>query len=152
MTSLWETHEPRTSMASLSKLQLDQSIFPQLKNINSIRTLISQSPNLTTIPSNYAFLDAATDSASVASELEIQLPVVNFTLLSSNCPRQRSDAVQQLGHACRDWGFFMVLLKILTTKFSIKTQITDIQGSGYILFVMSGDPSWGSGGRCTAHD
>uniref|UniRef100_A0A7N0T495 Uncharacterized protein n=1 Tax=Kalanchoe fedtschenkoi TaxID=63787 RepID=A0A7N0T495_KALFE len=87
-----------------------EPLAPRVQKLNSIRTLISQSPNLTTIPSNYAFHQASTDSTSVVvSEPDIPLPVVDFALLTSDSPAQRSEAVHRLGEACRDWGFFMVI-------------------------------------------
>ncbi|CBI19215.3 unnamed protein product, partial [Vitis vinifera] len=37
-----------------------------------------------------------------------QVPTVDFSLLTVGTPNQRSKVIQLLGHACREWGFFVV--------------------------------------------
>ncbi|KAL9675065.1 hypothetical protein QQ045_003265 [Rhodiola kirilowii] len=83
--------------------------LPQLqKKLNSIRTLISQSPHLTAIPSNYVFY-ADSNTSLASSEPDIPLPVIDFAFLTSNCSTQRFQVIHQLGQACHNWGFFMVI-------------------------------------------
>ncbi|XP_020090245.1 protein DMR6-LIKE OXYGENASE 2-like [Ananas comosus] len=38
-----------------------------------------------------------------------EIPAVDFDLLVNGSPDQRSQVVRELGRACRDWGFFMVV-------------------------------------------
>ncbi|KAF8406065.1 hypothetical protein HHK36_008145 [Tetracentron sinense] len=61
----------------------------------------------TFVPSNYAFPTNSDDST--VSEAEEEIPTIDFSLLISTSPDQRSKIVQDLGKACRDWGFFMVI-------------------------------------------
>nr|XP_009770093.1 PREDICTED: probable 2-oxoglutarate/Fe(II)-dependent dioxygenase isoform X2 [Nicotiana sylvestris] len=49
-----------------------------------------------------AFDTSSTDDAD-------SIPIVDFSLLSSEDPDQHSKAIQELGRACEDWGFFMVV-------------------------------------------
>ncbi|OMO63555.1 Oxoglutarate/iron-dependent dioxygenase [Corchorus olitorius] len=37
------------------------------------------------------------------------LPTIDFSLLISTNPEERSKAIQDLGRACQDWGFFMLI-------------------------------------------
>uniref|UniRef100_A0A2N9J4K5 Non-haem dioxygenase N-terminal domain-containing protein n=1 Tax=Fagus sylvatica TaxID=28930 RepID=A0A2N9J4K5_FAGSY len=69
---------------------------------------LAESPGLTSIPSNYAFTTNPDDQA-VSEEPEDLLPVIDFSLLTSGTPHQRSKIIQELGQACKDWGFFMLI-------------------------------------------
>ncbi|KAM3377500.1 2-oxoglutarate-dependent dioxygenase 19 [Capsicum galapagoense] len=68
---------------------------------------LAGSPNLRFVPSNYVHStnlnhdDDGDDSNSI--------PIIDFSLLTSCDPNQRSTAIHQLGKACQDWGFFMVV-------------------------------------------
>ncbi|GMY38868.1 protein DMR6-LIKE OXYGENASE 2-like [Fagus crenata] len=75
--------------------------------MKSIKKL-AESPGLTSIPSNYAFTTNPDDQA-VSEEPEDLLPVIDFSLLTSGTPHQRSKIIQELGQACKDWGFFMLI-------------------------------------------
>ncbi|CAK9322140.1 unnamed protein product [Citrullus colocynthis] len=75
---------------------------------------IADTPNLTSIPSSFIFAtdddcndDVTTDDAPLGSEDSI--PIVDFSLLINGTPHQRAKVVNELGKACEDWGFFMVV-------------------------------------------
>ena len=42
-----------------------------------------------------------------------RVPTVDFSLITTGTPDQRSKVIQLLGHACREWGFFVVTLLLL---------------------------------------
>ncbi|KAI6678382.1 hypothetical protein NL676_039178 [Syzygium grande] len=73
--------------------------------IASVKTL-AESSNLSSIPSHYAYTTSASDDQGIHDD---SIPVIDFTLLSSSNPDQRSKAVSDLTKACEDWGFFMLI-------------------------------------------
>ncbi|XP_012069171.2 protein DMR6-LIKE OXYGENASE 2, partial [Jatropha curcas] len=64
-------------------------------------------PGLTSIPITYTFTPNPHDQ--VVSETDESLPVIDYSLLTSGTPDQRSKIIDHLGKACQDWGFFMVI-------------------------------------------
>ncbi|XP_059648008.1 2-oxoglutarate-dependent dioxygenase 19-like [Cornus florida] len=72
--------------------------------IPCIKSLV-ESGGLMSIPPNYAY----TTDPNVGSEPEDSIPIIDFSLLTSSDPDQRSKIVQDLGKACEEWGFFMVI-------------------------------------------
>lgn len=73
----------------------------------SVKTL-AESPELTSIPPSYVH---APDPGELIDPdaLQDSIPTIDFSLLSSDSPHQRSSAVHELDRACRDWGFFTVI-------------------------------------------
>ncbi|XP_010272964.1 PREDICTED: protein DMR6-LIKE OXYGENASE 2-like isoform X2 [Nelumbo nucifera] len=71
----------------------------------------AESGNLTTIPSNYIFCTSTgdDDDDQVVAEAEEVIPTIDFSLLKSGTPEQRSSTIRDLGKACQEWGFFMVV-------------------------------------------
>ncbi|PHT98629.1 hypothetical protein BC332_32420 [Capsicum chinense] len=75
---------------------------------------VAELPNLKAVPSNYyvdnhhnyslpaAIIDTNDDDDSL-------IPIIDFSLLSSEDPHQHSKAIQDLGRACQHWGFFMLV-------------------------------------------
>lgn len=80
---------------------MSQIIKPSI----SVKTL-SESPNLKSIPSNYVNSDIYPSEYHDYSNL---IPTVDFSLLTSTDPHQRSQAINNLNKACQEWGFFMVV-------------------------------------------
>ncbi|KAA8536426.1 hypothetical protein F0562_028904 [Nyssa sinensis] len=76
---------------------------PKLTCVKSL----AASADLTSIPSNYTY--SASPIEPAASDPEDSIPVIDFSLLTSGDPDQRSKIIQDLGKACKDWGFFMVI-------------------------------------------
>lgn len=71
---------------------------------------LAESLDLTSIPSTYNFTQNQHDHQAVSeTDPEDSIPVIDFSLLTSSNPEQRSKVVQDLGKACRDWGFFTVI-------------------------------------------
>ncbi|XP_059446460.1 2-oxoglutarate-dependent dioxygenase 19-like [Corylus avellana] len=70
---------------------------------------LAGSPSLTSIPSTYAFTKAPQEDEAVSEDPEDPIPVIDFSLLAYGTPDQRSTIIQELGRACKDWGFFMVI-------------------------------------------
>lgn len=74
----------------------------------SVKELV-ESSSVRSVPSNYINLKSPEDSMVYETE---NIPTIDFSQLTSSNPLERSKAIQQLGDACRDWGFFMVLVHI----------------------------------------
>ena len=84
--------------------ELQPPKFPSVKSL-------SESSALTSIPSSYTF---TTDpNQHIASDPQDSIPVIDFSLLTSGNPDQRSKAIQDLHRACEEWGFFMVIWTVL---------------------------------------
>ncbi|KAI6678172.1 hypothetical protein NL676_038968 [Syzygium grande] len=76
--------------------------------IRSVKTL-AESSKLTSIPSHCASTASTSDDQAVHPGHDDSIPVIDFSLLSSSNPNQRSKVVSDLAKACQDWGFFMVI-------------------------------------------
>ncbi|ESW13221.1 hypothetical protein PHAVU_008G178000 [Phaseolus vulgaris] len=72
----------------------------------SVKELVESSTTMS-VPSNYVCHKTPEDSM-LYYETE-NIPTIDFHQLTSSNPNERSKAIQQLGDACRDWGFFMVI-------------------------------------------
>lgn len=72
---------------------------------------LAESNKLTTIPSYYTYSTSNLRSSEEDNEVVVQeqIPTIDFSLLTSTSREQRSKIVQELGRACQDWGFFMVI-------------------------------------------
>ncbi|KAI4337652.1 hypothetical protein L6164_016038 [Bauhinia variegata] len=71
----------------------------------SVKSLV-ESKSLCTVPSEYVCHKTRDDS--IFSEAQT-IPTIDFAHLVSPIPDQRSQAIQQLARACRDWGFFVLI-------------------------------------------
>ena len=95
-----------SSMAAIP--QPSQPSPTQISKITYIKK-VAESPGLTSVPASYAFTPSPSPSDQAVSEdPEDSIPVIDFSLLTSGTPDQRSQLIQQLGQACKDWGFFKV--------------------------------------------
>ncbi|XP_059313786.1 2-oxoglutarate-dependent dioxygenase 19-like isoform X2 [Lycium ferocissimum] len=71
---------------------------------------IKQLSEFPLIPSNYVHSSYNNNSSATdPDDVSNSIPIVDFSLLTSHDPHQRSTAIHQLGKACQDWGFFMVV-------------------------------------------
>ncbi|KAA8536420.1 hypothetical protein F0562_028898 [Nyssa sinensis] len=78
---------------------------PKLTLIKSL----AESGDLTSIPSDYTYSTNPIQPA-VSDPEEYSIPVIiDFSLLTSGDPDQRSKIIQDLGKACEDWGGFMLI-------------------------------------------
>ncbi|GMI90988.1 Germination Insensitive to ABA Mutant 2, Gain-of-function in ABA-modulated Seed germination 2 [Hibiscus trionum] len=73
----------------------------------SVKELV-ESVGLTSVPFNYIFNNTESDLHYMLPQPET-VPIVDFSLLTSHDPDQRSKTIIQLGHACLEWGFFMLI-------------------------------------------
>ncbi|CAK9133711.1 unnamed protein product [Ilex paraguariensis] len=95
-------------MATAAPTQFPQTTSNvQPSKVTSVKTL-TESADLKTIPSNYAYTPTDPNEADVLEE-EVSIPIIDFSLLTSAIPEQRFKAIQDLDKACQDWGFFMVV-------------------------------------------
>ncbi|XP_068639139.1 2-oxoglutarate-dependent dioxygenase 19-like [Aristolochia californica] len=67
---------------------------------------LTDSFTLTELPLRYVL--PATEDPLVRAP-SVSIPTIDFSLFSSGNPAQRSQVVRDLGDACREWGFFMVI-------------------------------------------
>lgn len=72
----------------------------------SIKT-VAGSPNLTSLPSSYVFTRIPDEP--IISESEISIPIIDYSLLTSGTPNQRTKIINDLRNACQEWGFFTVI-------------------------------------------
>ncbi|XP_021899983.1 LOW QUALITY PROTEIN: protein DMR6-LIKE OXYGENASE 2-like [Carica papaya] len=82
------------------------SIISPPKVIKTVKAL-TESAALTSLPSAYAFSHPHGEAVSDLDSDE-SIPVIDYSLLTSGTPGQRSKIIEDLAKACRDWGFFMV--------------------------------------------
>ncbi|XVF01529.1 hypothetical protein REPUB_Repub04eG0096700 [Reevesia pubescens] len=76
---------------------------PKLTSVKALAEL----PGLSSIPSIYTFQIDPDDQA--CSDTKESIPTIDFSLLTSTIPGERSKTILELGKACQDWGFFMVI-------------------------------------------
>ncbi|CAA2979677.1 Iron ascorbate family oxidoreductase [Olea europaea subsp. europaea] len=72
-------------------------------NINSCVKILAESADLKSVPSKFSFIHDPTCSNSDS------IPIIDFSLLISSNPDQRSKVIQELGKACNEWGFFVLV-------------------------------------------
>ncbi|XP_030511054.2 2-oxoglutarate-dependent dioxygenase 19 [Cannabis sativa] len=70
---------------------------------------LSESSNLTSIPPTHITIPNNDQLAVLEHSQQLQIPIIDFSLLTSSDPDQRSKTIAELGKACQDWGFFMVI-------------------------------------------
>ncbi|KAI3983220.1 hypothetical protein MKX01_005186 [Papaver californicum] len=76
-----------------------------------IKDLI-ESTELISVPSKHALPAKPEDLTMLTEEEEVEqvnIPVIDFSLLTSGSPDQRSKIIEELRNACLRWGFFMVV-------------------------------------------
>ena len=91
--------------ATQGLVQTSAETNPHVPKRTTVKALV-ESPALTSIPSNYSY--TTNPNESDASDPDETLPAIDFSLLTSHDPHQRSKVIQDLKKACQDWGFFMV--------------------------------------------
>ncbi|MCD7447986.1 hypothetical protein HAX54_036806 [Datura stramonium] len=80
---------------------------------------VAELPHLKAVPCNFYVDDNySLPSINTSSDDDSSLiPVIDFSLLSSQDPHQHSKAIQDLAKACQQWGFFMVVNHGIGEKF-----------------------------------
>ncbi|PON33011.1 Oxoglutarate/iron-dependent dioxygenase [Parasponia andersonii] len=79
----------------------------QSTKASSIKAL-TESGSVTSVPSEYSFTLNPNDQAD-SNDPDHSIPTIDFSLLTSGSPEQRSNFLHDLRKACEDWGFFMVI-------------------------------------------
>ncbi|XP_075488571.1 2-oxoglutarate-dependent dioxygenase 19-like [Primulina tabacum] len=64
---------------------------------------LSKSSDLKSIPSQFTFVNDSKGSISDS------IPIIDFSMLISDNPGQRSKALLDLGKSCEEWGFFVLI-------------------------------------------
>ncbi|KAH7524330.1 hypothetical protein FEM48_Zijuj06G0107900 [Ziziphus jujuba var. spinosa] len=75
--------------------------------MSSVKQLV-ESGCIASIPSKYVFTRSL-DETPTLPQPEAIIPVIDFSLLTSGNAEQRTKAIKDLGKACREWGFFMII-------------------------------------------
>lgn len=83
------------------------AVAPAFHSSTSVKVL-SESPDLKSIPSNYVHSSSPEESPVSDAEDSNLIPIIDFFQLTSTHSDHRSKAIQVLGKACEEWGFFMV--------------------------------------------
>ncbi|GFP86791.1 leucoanthocyanidin dioxygenase [Phtheirospermum japonicum] len=65
--------------------------------------MLVENSNLKSIPSNFTFTNDPTGSTAES------LPTIDFSMLTSAELNQRSKVIHDLGKACEEWGFFVLV-------------------------------------------
>lgn len=92
--------------AERQKLESMAATAPPHRRGSTVKSL-SESPNLSSIPSNYVHVNDPSEAA--ASDPDGSIPTVDLSLLTSDDPERKSRAIEDLDRACQEWGFFMVV-------------------------------------------
>ncbi|CAI9769206.1 unnamed protein product [Fraxinus pennsylvanica] len=71
--------------------------------MNSGVKVLAESTDLRSVPSEFSFVNEPTGSNSDS------IPIIDFSSLTSGNPDQRSKVIQELGKACEEWGFFVLV-------------------------------------------
>ncbi|MED6106569.1 hypothetical protein PIB30_005553 [Stylosanthes scabra] len=99
-----------SSMASTAPdvSQDQESIKNSSIKFRSVKTL-AESPELTSIPSSYTFTTNPDDELVTDPDDDDPIPVIDYSLLFSGTPDQRAKTIHDIGRACEQWGFFMLI-------------------------------------------
>ncbi|KAL2490969.1 2-oxoglutarate (2OG) and Fe(II)-dependent oxygenase superfamily protein [Abeliophyllum distichum] len=71
--------------------------------MEGVKVLSESSAVLKSVPSKFNFVNEPTALNSDS------IPIIDFSLLTSGHPHQRSRFIQELGKACQEWGFFILV-------------------------------------------
>ncbi|RHN69624.1 putative non-heme dioxygenase domain, isopenicillin N synthase [Medicago truncatula] len=93
-------------MASAPFISSSEPTKVDASNISSIKAF--------PIPSSYHSLAEPDDIVDVTEELAASIPVIDFSLLTSDDLKIHTKAVHELAKACSEWGFFMVTFSFLS--------------------------------------
>lgn len=71
-----------------------------------VKQLVESGFCASSIPPKYVYY--SNNNLITSDESHEAIPTVDFSMLTSRNPEQRSKAIEDLGRACRHWGFFIV--------------------------------------------
>lgn len=87
---------------------------------------------ITTVPSKYVSGRSLDNSESRFTDQEEVIPIIDFSQLTSGNAEQRSKVIEDLGNACREWGFFMVRTTYSIIYIAVRTCVCSI----FVLMVI----------------
>lgn len=78
-------------------------------SFTSVKTL-AESPELTSIPCSYTFTTNPDDEiVADPDDVDDPIPIIDYSLLVTGTPDQRDKTIHDIGKACEQWGFFMLI-------------------------------------------
>ncbi|KAF4365977.1 hypothetical protein F8388_019221 [Cannabis sativa] len=76
---------------------------------NGIKALV-ESRDVRSVPSEYTFIrNPNNDDEADLNDPDHSIPIIDFSLLTSDSPQQRSKILHDLQKACQEWGFFLLI-------------------------------------------
>ncbi|KAF4374840.1 hypothetical protein G4B88_031043 [Cannabis sativa] len=94
------------SMASLKQRCDDDNIGSITKGIKAL----VESRDVRSVPSEYTFIrNPNNDDEADLNDPDHSIPIIDFSLLTSDSPQQRSKILHDLQKACQEWGFFLLI-------------------------------------------
>ena len=104
----WFFNDITTFSLSLSKMEGSAESLVHAPKAASVKALLESSGSAS-IPCAYSYSTLHLSDHNTASEPEETIPIIDFSLLTSCDPHQRSIAIHKLSKACEEWGFFTVI-------------------------------------------
>ncbi|TKY59469.1 SRG1 protein [Spatholobus suberectus] len=77
-------------------------------SFTSVKAL-TESPELTSLPPSYTYTTNPDDELVSDPDKDDPIPIIDYSLLVTGTPDQRAKAIHDLGKACEEWGFFMLI-------------------------------------------
>ncbi|KAK3230963.1 hypothetical protein Dsin_002844 [Dipteronia sinensis] len=74
----------------------------------SVKRLVESGNCTQSVPLECVFETNPNDDCTNITDADT-IPTIDFSLPTSGSPEQRSNVIQSIGKACREWGFFMVI-------------------------------------------
>ncbi|KAF4373686.1 hypothetical protein G4B88_030029 [Cannabis sativa] len=102
---------------------------------NGIKALV-ESRDVRSVPSEYTFIrNPNNDDEADLNDPDHSIPIIDFSLLTSDSPQQRSKILHDLQKACQEWGFF------LSSTAANNLNLRDLEHNRVLLV----DASWKEG-------
>ncbi|KAI5386025.1 hypothetical protein KIW84_072556 [Lathyrus oleraceus] len=99
-------------MASSSTVppEVTKKFKNRVTSFKSVKTL-SESPDFNSIPFSYKFITNPHDKNEIVADPDDNdpIPVIDYSLLATGAPDKRTKTIRDIGKACEEWGFFMLI-------------------------------------------
>ncbi|XP_020222555.1 protein DMR6-LIKE OXYGENASE 2 [Cajanus cajan] len=98
-------------MASTAPHEHSQVQSNNKTSFTSVKSL-TESPELTSLPPSYIFTtNSDEEDHEIVSEPDKDdpIPIIDYSLLVLGTPHERAKTIHDLGRACEEWGFFMLI-------------------------------------------
>lgn len=77
-------------------------------SFTSVKSL-TESPERTSIPPSYTYTTNSDDEIVADPDEDDPIPIIDYSLLVNGTHDERAKAIHDLGKACEEWGFFMLI-------------------------------------------